>query len=208
MARSPVRRILRSSRAAGRPQVPFPCKLVLNQWLLSLFNVQRLRGPGRAPAQRGAGRAGREQHPPLPPRADFPALQPHRVADRVAAGIRPEHRAAHAAAQRTAHHARRRADRLEVLPVSGATVHRNLPRPLLPRSQGAARGAERTDGRVQRRQAPSRPNRTTGRDGRGLAATEQAGVLDGHRQRQDAADARQHLAVPVLPGEARPAHAN
>jgi hypothetical protein len=28
-------------RPAGRPQVPFPHKLVLNQWLLSLFNVNR-----------------------------------------------------------------------------------------------------------------------------------------------------------------------
>ena len=28
-------------RARGRPQVPFAYKLVLNQWLLSLFNVQR-----------------------------------------------------------------------------------------------------------------------------------------------------------------------
>ncbi|MEX2283459.1 MAG: DEAD/DEAH box helicase family protein [Gemmatimonadota bacterium] len=29
------------SRATNRPQVPFPYKLVLNQWLLSLFNVKR-----------------------------------------------------------------------------------------------------------------------------------------------------------------------
>jgi len=29
------------SRANNRPQVPFACKLVLNQWLLSLFNVKR-----------------------------------------------------------------------------------------------------------------------------------------------------------------------
>ena len=28
-------------RADNRPQVPFAYKLVLNQWLLSLFNVQR-----------------------------------------------------------------------------------------------------------------------------------------------------------------------
>ena len=28
-------------RANNRPQVPFPYKLVLNQWLLSLFNVDR-----------------------------------------------------------------------------------------------------------------------------------------------------------------------
>ena len=28
-------------RANNRPQVPFPFKLVLNQWLLSLFNVRR-----------------------------------------------------------------------------------------------------------------------------------------------------------------------
>ena len=28
-------------RTNNRPQVPFPHKLVLNQWLLSLFNVQR-----------------------------------------------------------------------------------------------------------------------------------------------------------------------
>src|SRR5439155_23448688 len=28
-------------RADNRPQVPFPYKLVLHQWLLSLFNVQR-----------------------------------------------------------------------------------------------------------------------------------------------------------------------
>ena len=29
------------SRANNRPQVPFAYKLVLNQWLLSLFNVKR-----------------------------------------------------------------------------------------------------------------------------------------------------------------------
>src|SRR5213594_789008 len=29
------------SRASNRPQVPFAYKLVLNQWLLSLFNVKR-----------------------------------------------------------------------------------------------------------------------------------------------------------------------
>ena len=28
-------------RASNRPQVPFAYKLVLNQWLLSLFNVNR-----------------------------------------------------------------------------------------------------------------------------------------------------------------------
>lgn len=32
----------RRGRAATRPQVPFPYKLVLNQWILSLFNVTRL----------------------------------------------------------------------------------------------------------------------------------------------------------------------
>lgn len=29
------------SRANNRPQVPFAYKLILNQWLLSLFNVRR-----------------------------------------------------------------------------------------------------------------------------------------------------------------------
>jgi Type III restriction enzyme, res subunit len=29
-------------RASNKPQVPFPCKLVLNQWLLGLFGVERL----------------------------------------------------------------------------------------------------------------------------------------------------------------------
>lgn len=31
----------RTRRAGSRPQVPFAYKLVLNQWLLSLFNVER-----------------------------------------------------------------------------------------------------------------------------------------------------------------------
>lgn len=31
----------RTRRRNNRPQVPFACKLVLNQWLLSLFNVKR-----------------------------------------------------------------------------------------------------------------------------------------------------------------------
>ncbi len=30
------------SRANNRPQMPFPHKLVLNQWVLSLFRVKRL----------------------------------------------------------------------------------------------------------------------------------------------------------------------
>ncbi len=33
--------VTRRRRANNRPQVPFPYKLVLNQWLLSLFNVRR-----------------------------------------------------------------------------------------------------------------------------------------------------------------------
>ncbi len=31
----------RARRANNRPQVPFPYKLILNQWLLSLFNVDK-----------------------------------------------------------------------------------------------------------------------------------------------------------------------
>ena len=157
-------------RSNNRPQVPFAYKLVLNQWLLSLFNVEALRGSGRAPAERGAGRAGREQHPPLPPRAHGPALQPDATAHRAAARIRPEHRPAHPAAERAAHHARRGADRLEVLPVPDAALHRDLPRPLLPRSQGAARGAERAGGASTTRTSPrptrSRPSTRPPRPGR------------------------------------------
>jgi hypothetical protein len=41
-----TRRQNRSAKSRGRtsakPQVPFVRKLVLNQWLLSLFNVKRL----------------------------------------------------------------------------------------------------------------------------------------------------------------------
>jgi len=40
-------------RANNRPQVPFAYKLVLNQWLLSLFNVTRFEGKG----QRGRHRS-------------------------------------------------------------------------------------------------------------------------------------------------------
>jgi hypothetical protein len=32
----------RARRSANQPQIPFPYKLVLNQWILSLFNVKRL----------------------------------------------------------------------------------------------------------------------------------------------------------------------
>ena len=41
-----------------------------------------------------------------------------------------------------------------------------------------------------------------------LAAAQQARLLDGDRQRQDAGDARQHSPVPALPGEARPCGAS
>ena len=43
---------------------------------------------------------------------------------------------------------------------------------------------------------------------RGLAAAQQARLLDGHRQRQDAADARQHPAVPARTDPAWPAGAS
>ena len=42
MANRPTKKLPAAPRGrAGRPQVPFPCKLALNQWLLSLFTVTR-----------------------------------------------------------------------------------------------------------------------------------------------------------------------
>ena len=70
---------------------------------------------------------------------------------------------------------------------------------------GAADGAQRAGRCLQRRQAGERPDRAFRRDGRGLVAAQQARLLERHRQRQDAADARQHPAVSVLPGQARTA---
>ena len=60
-----AKRKARTSRK--RPQVPFAYKLVLNQWILSLFNVNRFEELAEHLRNEPSGRAGREQHPPLPP---------------------------------------------------------------------------------------------------------------------------------------------
>ena len=41
MARYAKKSVAGRRRASNRPTVPFPHKLVLNQWLLGLFNVRR-----------------------------------------------------------------------------------------------------------------------------------------------------------------------
>ena len=122
----------RAKATSKKPQVAFAHKLVLNQWLLSLFNVKCFEDLAEHLRNEDAGRAGREQHPPLPPRAHGTALQPDAAAYRAAAGVRPEHRQAHATVERTADHAWRGADRLEVFPVPDAALQRDLSRPLLP----------------------------------------------------------------------------
>ena len=147
-------------RANNRPQVPFAHKLVLNQWLLSLFNVERFEE--LAEHLRNEALEGLDEnnvhhfHHALTAAASSISTA---AAHRAAARVRPEHRQAHAAPERAAHHARRGADRLEVLPVPGAALHRDLPRPLLPRPQGAARGAQRADRRATTPTSP-RPTRS------------------------------------------------
>ena len=56
-------------RASNRPQVPFPYKLVLNQWLLSLFNVKRFEDLAEHLHSEALEGLDEKQHPPLPPRA-------------------------------------------------------------------------------------------------------------------------------------------
>ena len=82
-------------------------------------------------------------------------------------------------------------------------LHGSLPGPLLPRSGQTAQSPKRAGCCLQRRQARGRSDRSVGRGSRILAATEQAGLLDGDRQRQNVSDARQHPAISVLLGEAR-----
>ena len=165
-----------------------------------------LRPACRAPARGIARRAGRGQRPPLP---SCPVPAPARgaaagPAGRGAAGTRSGDRRRHRPPERATHRPGRAPDRLEVLPVPRAALHRDLPRPLVPRPAGAARGAERAHRRVQRGQGGGRPGLPVRRGryrNRGFGAARQAGVLDGHRQRQDAAHARPRPPVPA------PAHA-
>ena len=51
-------------------------KLVLNQWLLSLFNVQRFEDLAENLRDEAMEGTGREQRPPLPPRAHGTAFTP------------------------------------------------------------------------------------------------------------------------------------
>ncbi len=140
-------------RANNRPQIPFAYKLVLNQWLLSLFNVKRFEE--LAEHLRNEALEGLDEnnihhfHHALTAQLFNLTHLPTDLLLEYDQNIVT----AHAATERATHYARRGADRLEVLPVPDAAVHRDLPRPLLPRSQGAARGAERAGGRLQCGQA-------------------------------------------------------
>ena len=122
-------------RANNRPQVPFAYKLVLNQWLLSLFNVKRFEE--LAEHLRNEALEGLDEnnvhhfHHALTAQLFNLTQLPTELLLEYDQNIVT----AHAAAERAAHHARRGADRLEVLPVPGAALHRDLPRPLLPRSR-------------------------------------------------------------------------
>src|SRR5690606_3733833 len=153
----------------------------------------------RSLERRVAGRTGRGQHPPLPP-GPLPAPAPGEQAGadgRAAAGVRPGHRFGHATPQRPAHHPGRRTDRLEVLPVPGAAVHGNLPRPLLPRPRRPAAGAQCAHCGAERDAPGSGPDRGIGRVRGSASPAQQDRVLDGHRQRQNTAHACQHPPVPV-----------
>ena len=86
-------------RANNRPQVPFAYKLVLHQWLLSLFNVKRFED--LAEHLRNETLEGLDEnnvhhfHHALT--AQF--FKPAGTARRTAAGVRPGHRQAHSAAE-------------------------------------------------------------------------------------------------------------
>ena len=86
------------------------------------------------------------------------------------------------------------ADHPALLPVPGRALHRDLPGLLLQPPGRDAALAERLCRRAQRQEAARRAAR---RDVRG-SGPEEAGLLDGHRQRQDADHAPQLPPVPAL----------
>ena len=82
--------------------------------------------------------------------------------------------------------------------VLNAALYRDLSRPLFPRSSGAAEGDQRASCCVQCRQAGGRPHCALQRRRRGLVTDQQDRLLERDRQRQDAADACEHPAIPIL----------
>ena len=196
-------------RRNAPPPLPFSGKLALRQWLLGLFGVERF--DRLAEHLREESLEGLDEdnvhrfHHALC--LHLPEERRPGPAGRGAAGARSGDRRRHRPPERAPHRPGRAPDRLEVLPVPRAALHRDLSRPLVSRPADAARGVERARRRVQRGQGGGRPGlpvrRGRYRD-RGFGAAQQAGVLDGHRQRQDAAHARPHPPVSAPARAPRP----
>ena len=115
-----------------KPQIPFANKLVLNQWLLSLFSVKRFEE--LAEHLRDEGLEGLDEnnihrfHHELTARLfNLTQLPTELLLEYDQNIVRHTQRL-----NERPDHPRRRADHLEVLPVPDAALQRDLSRPLLP----------------------------------------------------------------------------
>ena len=136
-----------------KPQIPFAHKLVLNQWLLSLFNVKRFEELAehlRNEALEGLDENNihRFHHELTAQLFNLTQLPTDLLLEYDQNIVRHTKRLNERRINRGDD-----ADRLEVLPVPDSALQRDIPGPLLPRSRGAARGAERAGGCLQRGQA-------------------------------------------------------
>ena len=136
-----------------RPQVPFAHKLVLNQWLLSLFNVKRFED--LAEHLRNEALEGLDEnnihhfhHALTAQLFNLTQLPTDLLLEYDQNIVRHTQRL-----NKRRITARREADHLEVFPVPDAALRRDLSRPLLPRSQGAAQGVEHAGRHLHREHA-------------------------------------------------------
>ena len=140
-------------RASNRAQVPFAYKLVLNQWLLSLFKVKRFEDLAEhlhdeALEGLDENHIHRFHHALTTHHFDLTQLPTDLLLEYDQNIVKHTQRLNERRITR-----RRGADRLEVFSVPDPAFQRDLPGPLLPRSQGATPGTERAGGLLQQGQA-------------------------------------------------------
>jgi hypothetical protein len=138
------------SRTNNKPQVPFPFKLVLNQWLLGMFGVQRLEQLAEHLRQEGLegmdeNNVHRFHHALTAQLFNLTYLPTELLLEYD---------------QNIVRHTQKLNDRrLEILPVSRVALHRGLPRLVLLEAGRASQCPERANRQVQRGQARGRPDR-------------------------------------------------
>ncbi len=191
-------------RRNNKPQIPFSQKLALNQWLLSLFNVDRFEQ--LAEHLRGEALQGLDEnnihhfhHALTAQLFNLTQLPTDLLLEYDQNIVRHTQRLNERRITRGEEPIAWKYFQYLSLLFTEIYLDRYFrdPDALLQalNEQVSALNADSDRGRL---------HRALGRGRRSLAAAQQAGVLDGHRQRQDVADARQHPPIPALSQQARP----